>query len=127
MRKAGDQAAADRVRGKGHHDRDFVRCLLGSADRRLATNDQDINWQMHEFGCKGWETIKMTFRIAVFHLEMTPLEIAEVAHSEQKLTTQVCFYRVRRRSCFKVPQPGSLSVVAHIPRRATQPRRREAR
>src|SRR5262249_12333172 len=104
MRKARDQAAADRVSGKSHYDRDFVCCLLGSADRRLAANHQDINRQLHEFGCEGWETIKMTFGIAVFHLEMTLLDIAEVAHSEQKLTAQVCFYRVGQQSSLEVTQ-----------------------
>jgi len=104
MRKAGDQAAADRVGGECHYDRDFVRCLLGSADRRFAANHQDIDRQVHELGCQRREPIKMTVGIAVFHLEMAFFDITEVTHPEQKLTAQVRFYRVRRRSWFEITQ-----------------------
>src|SRR3984893_14660249 len=57
-----------------------------------------------QIGTAGPIAREMTFGIAVFHLEMTPLDIAEVAHSEQKLTAQVCFYRVGRQSSLEVTQ-----------------------
>src|SRR5262249_280111 len=46
----------------------------------------------------------MTVGTAVFHFEVAFLDIAKVAEPEQKLTAQVCFYRVRGRSWFKVTQ-----------------------
>src|SRR5436190_2106214 len=42
---------------------------------------------------------------------MTPLGVAEVAHSEQKLPAQDCFYRVGQQSSLEVTQLEDLRLL----------------
>jgi hypothetical protein len=81
-RETWDQATAYRVRCGRHHDRDFVSCLLGGTDRRLAPDHQNIDRQARELGCERRKTIEMTVGNASLHFEIAFLGIAEVSHAE---------------------------------------------
>ena len=63
-----------------------LAAILGSPDRRLAANQEDFDRQMHEFRGERREPIEMAIGVTVFHLEMALLDIAEIAHPDQKLT-----------------------------------------
>src|SRR5262249_3488553 len=101
----------DGVRGKRHHDRDFVGCVLGGADRGFAANYQNIDRKTHELSGECRETIEMTLSITVFHCEMLSLAIAEVAHPEQKLTAQVRLNWMGWRSRFEVTHAENVRLL----------------
>src|SRR5260370_13674505 len=123
MRETRDEAAGDRVGGERHDDRDFVARQHGSADRRLATDDEHVDRQAHEFARKSGETIEAAVGAAVFHLEVPPFDIAEIAQPKQKLPAQVRGHQVRWRLWFEITQPDDLRLLRM---RGDRPSRRAA-
>jgi hypothetical protein len=53
----------------------------------------------------------VSFGIAVFHFEIAPLDIAEVAHPQQKLVTQVECYRIRRPRRIEIAKPYDFRLL----------------
>src|SRR5262249_37202325 len=57
------------------------------------------------------ETIQAPFGVAVFHFEVAPLDVAEVAHPEQKLAAQVDRYRVRPPRRIEIAEPHDFRLL----------------
>src|SRR5262249_38517645 len=106
-----DEAAADWVGGQRHDDRNPVARLHGRAYRRITEDHQYVDRQERELTRQRRETIQAPFGVAVFHFEVAPLDVAEVAHPEQKLPAQVDRYRVRPPRRIEIAEPHDFRLL----------------
>src|ERR1044071_609067 len=59
--------------------RDCLGRLLGGADRWLRSKDKDIDFELNEFGHKAWDTVRLSFNVAILHQDIFLFNIAEIS------------------------------------------------
>ena len=70
-----------------HDDGNRLGGLLGGADRRVVTSDNDIDLELHQFGYQARETFGLSFRVAKFDQDVFSLHIAEISQPLAKRLT----------------------------------------
>src|SRR6516164_611220 len=79
--------------------------------RCITEDHKNVDRQEREFTRQRRETIHASFGVAVFHFEMAPLDVAEVAHPQQKLAAQVDCYRVRGPRRIEIAEPHDFRLL----------------
>src|SRR6516165_10171994 len=79
--------------------------------RCITEDHQNVDRQERELTCQRRETIHASFGVAVFHFEMAPLDVAEVAHPQQKLAAQVDRYRIRGSRRIEISEPHDFRLL----------------
>src|SRR5262249_48070695 len=105
------------------NDRNPIARLHGRAYRCITEHHKNVDWQEREFTRQRRKTIHASFGAAIFHFEVTLLDVAEVAHPQQKLAAQVDCYRIRRPGRFEIAKPHDFRLLRA---RRERPRRRAA-
>src|SRR5262249_16154143 len=85
--------------------------LHGRAYRCITEHHKNVDWQEREFIRQRRKTIHASFGAAIFHFEVTLLDVAEVAHPQQKLAAQVDCYRIRRPGRFELATPHDFRLL----------------
>src|SRR5262249_54732322 len=79
--------------------------------RCITEDHQNVDRQERELTRQRRETIHASFGVAVFHFEMAPLDVTEVAHPQQKLAAQVDCYRVRWPRRIEIAEPHDFRLL----------------
>jgi hypothetical protein len=106
-----NEAAADRIGGERHHDRDRVACPHGGEDRRVAASHEHVDREARQLARQIAEAFELAVGAAILHLEMTPFHIAEVAQSKEKLPSQVGCDRLGRSLRFEIAKADDLRLL----------------
>src|SRR5215831_4511167 len=91
--------------------------------RCITEDHKNVDRQERELTRQRRETIHASFRVAVFHFEMAPLDVTEVAHPQQKLAAQVDCCRVRWPRRIEIAEPHDFRLLRS---RRERPSRRRA-
>jgi hypothetical protein len=53
--------------------------LLGGTDRCKVSADKHIDFELHEFGHKAWDTVQLALSVAILYENVLPLSITEIS------------------------------------------------
>jgi hypothetical protein len=53
--------------------------LLGGTDRCKVSADKHIDFELHEFGHKAWDTVQLALSVTILYENVLPLSITEIS------------------------------------------------
>ena len=111
-RQAFDKAAADRVAGGCHDDRNRGGCFLKRADGLRGSGNNHVHFQPHQFCRQVGKALAPVVKAPLDH-QILALNVAELAHSPREGTDEVGVDRVRATTlCQEADAPDLVLLLS---------------